>query len=71
MTEASALGSMDSPAVLGSKTDGGAWALWEYIATERPEFGNPSAFDNHIDESKWLSFTLTMQDELLLHMVPT
>ena len=69
MTEASALGSMDCPAALGSKTDGGAWMLWEDIATGRPEFGNPAAFDSHIDESKWLSFTLTMHDQLLLHTV--
>ncbi|TFU05873.1 oleate hydratase [Polymorphobacter arshaanensis] len=69
MTEASALGAMDAAAPLGSRTDGGAWTLWETIARGRPAFGNPAAFDSHIDKSKWLSFTLTMHDPLLLQRV--
>lgn len=69
MTEASTLGDMDTPAKLGAKSDGGAWNLWEAIAWGRPEFGTPALFDDHIDRSKWLSFTLTMQDELLLHTI--
>jgi len=69
MTEASSLGDMDRAAKLGAKSDGGSWVLWEAIAWGRPEFGTPATFDDHIDQSKWLSFTLTMRDELLLHMV--
>ena len=69
MTEASSLGTMETAAKLGDKSDGGAWTLWEAIAWGRPEFGTPAVFDDHIDKSKWLSFTLTMQDELLLHTV--
>ncbi len=69
MTEAAALGSMDQAAALGTKADGGAWKLWETIAQGRPRFGNPTAFDSHIDESKWLSFTVTMEDLLLLQIV--
>ena len=69
MTEASSLGGMDTPARLGSKADGGAWTLWEGIAPGRPEFGTPATFDDHIDQSKWLSFTLTLHDDLLLHAV--
>jgi oleate hydratase len=60
---------VDRAATLGGKTDGGAWTLWEAIARGHPEFGNPAAFDSHIDESKWLSFTLTMHDQLLLKAV--
>ena len=67
MTEASSLGDMETAAKLGAKSDGGAWRLWEAIAWNRPEFGTPAAFNSHIDKSKWLSFTLTIQDSLLLH----
>jgi oleate hydratase len=63
MTEASSLGSMDSAPTLNGKADGGAWTLWEKIADGRPElFGCPSTFDDHIDESKWMSFTTTQHD---------
>jgi len=69
MTEASSLGSMDTaPALLG-KQDGGAWTLWEKIAAGRPAFGRPSVFCDHIAQSKWVSFTTTLRDPLLLHLV--
>ncbi|MBB5055055.1 oleate hydratase [Afipia massiliensis] len=69
MTEASSLGTMDTAPTLKSKTDGGAWTLWEKIATRRPEFGCPSVFADHIDESKWVSFTLTLRDPTFLRLV--
>lgn len=69
MTEASSLGSMDSAPVLNSKTDGGAWTLWEKIASDRPEFGFPSTFADHIDESKWISFTTTLRDPTFFRLV--
>ncbi len=59
MTEGSSLGSSEFPAILNGKVAGGAWTLWERIATGRPEFGRPSAFCDHIDESKWMTFTTT------------
>jgi len=69
MTQASSLGGMDQAPVLLGKQDGGAWRLWESIAAGRPEFGRPSSFADHIDESKWLSFTTTMHDPELLRLV--
>ena len=69
MTEASSLGAMDSAPVLKGKADGGAWTLWEKIAAGRPEFGRPSAFADHIDESKWVSFTTTLRDPTFLRIV--
>ncbi len=69
MTEASSLGAMDTAPVLGAKQDGGAWTLWESIAAGRPEFGRPAVFANHIDQSKWVSFTTTMRDPTLLHFI--
>ena len=69
MTEASSLGSMDSAPVLKYKSDGGAWALWEKIAAGRPEFGRPSTFADHIDESKWVSFTVTLGDRTFFRLM--
>ncbi len=51
MTEASSLGGMDAAPALRTKTDGGAWTLWEKIAEGRPEFGRPSVFADHVDRS--------------------
>lgn len=69
MTEASSLGGMDSVPVLQTKTDGGAWTLWEKIAAGRPEFGRPAVFADHIDRSKWISFTTTLRDPTFLRLV--
>jgi oleate hydratase len=68
MTTASSLGSMTRPAELTAKdgkTDGktdGSWTLWETLANKHAEFGRPSAFNGKVDETKWLSFTVTMRD---------
>jgi oleate hydratase len=62
MTESFSLGPMDSAPVLKGKSDGGSWTLWEKIAARRPQFGRPANFTEHIEESKWLSFTTTLHD---------
>ncbi len=69
MTEASSLGTMDTAPKLNGKEDGGAWTLWEKLAAGRREFGCPSAFSDHIDESKWLSFTVTLREPTFLRLV--
>jgi len=69
MTEGSSLGGMDSVAVLRDKTDGGAWRLWERIAEGKPSFGHPGVFADHVDESKWVSFTTTLADPTFLRLV--
>jgi oleate hydratase len=64
MTTASSLGSMTRPAELTARdgeTDG-SWALWETLAKKHAEFGRPAVFNSKVDESKWLSFTVTMRD---------
>ncbi|WP_410771208.1 oleate hydratase [Fontibacillus sp. BL9] len=60
MTESSSLGSMTMAPVLNGK--GSSWKLWDTIAAKKPGLGNPSSFDDHIDGSKWESFTVTCQD---------
>ncbi len=66
MTESTALGAMDRAAPLQVDGGGGAWRLWEILAAGRPEFGRPSVFADHIDQSKWLSFTTTLRDPTCL-----
>ena len=69
MTEGFSLGGMDlAPELLG-KRDGGAWALWETIAANRPDFGRPAVFDDHVDQSKWVSFTATLHESAFLTLV--
>jgi oleate hydratase len=69
MTEASSLGAMDRPADLNGRAAAGAWALWDKLAARRPGFGRPAVFADHIDESKWLSFTTTLREPALLHRI--
>ena len=69
MTEASSLGTMERAPVMGAKSDGGAWALWETIAAGRPEFGRPAVFADHVEQSKWVSFTTTLHDPTFLRVV--
>lgn len=59
MTDASSFGTMSSPPRQLTKDDSQGWALWEKIATGRPSFGNPAAFNASIPESMWESFTVT------------
>ena len=69
MTEASSLGTMDSAPPLLGKADGGAWTLWEKLAARGSEFGRPAVFANHIDNSKWVSFTTTLHDDTFLRLL--
>ena len=69
MTESSSLGTMEAPPALDWRKDGSSWALWRKIAKGRPEFGRPAIFANHIDQSKWVSFTTTFHDPTFLRSV--
>jgi oleate hydratase len=60
---------MDTAPLAKGKAEGGAWTLWETIAAGRPEFGNPAAFADHVDQSKWVSFTATLSDPTFLRIV--
>ena len=62
MTDASSFGSMTQAPSHRTKQDSGGWKLWEKLAVDRPEFGNPAAFNSSIPESYWESFTVTLKD---------
>lgn len=69
MTDGSAFGAMDMPAVLNGKGRDGAWSFWETLAEGRPELGRPAFFADNIDESKWESFTVTLKDSDLFRRI--
>jgi oleate hydratase len=69
MTASSSLGSMRTAPLLKSKKEGGDWSLWERIAFNRPEFGHPAVFSNRVEESKWISFTVTMKDPIFFNLM--
>jgi oleate hydratase len=69
MTAGSSLGGTHRAAVPNHDDSSGAWALWKTIAAGRSEFGHPSVFADHVDESSWLSFTATLHDPTLFRLV--
>lgn len=69
MTAGTCQGSMNSSAWLGSKDEGGSWALWETLAKGNPEFGKPAVFNGNVAESKWLSFTATLHSPVFFHLM--
>jgi oleate hydratase len=62
MTDSSSLGSMTQAPTQRVKVEGGGWTLWERLARDRPDFGNPKAFNTCIAQSCWESFTVTLQN---------
>jgi oleate hydratase len=60
---------MDSVPVLNGRSAGGSWSLWEKITAAQPQFGRPANFTDHIDESKWESFTTTLNDPTLFRLI--
>ena len=60
MTDASSLGSMTSVPQKLVKQDCTSWKLWEKLAMNNPDFGNPAVFNSSIAESLWTSFTVTL-----------
>ena len=71
MTDASSYGSMTTAPAHRTKQDSGGWTLWETLAADRPEFGNPAAFNSSIPESYWASFTVTLHDTAFFDKMET
>jgi oleate hydratase len=62
------IGSMDSPPHPETATRN-SWALWKSLARGRNEFGHPEVFSDHIDQSKWVSFTVTCTDPAFVSLM--
>jgi len=62
MVDAATVGSMTSVPELKGKQDAASWLLWQKLARKSPAFGNPAVFCDHVDLSKWQSFTVTLKN---------
>jgi len=69
MTADATYGGDGWPAPLVRDKRDGAWTLWENMARKLPGLGRPNTFCGNVDETKWLSFTLTMRSPLLLDRI--
>ena len=61
-TEQSGFGDQTHPAVVPEGI-GPAWELWENIAAQSPDFGNPKKFYGDVRGSNWESATITCFDD--------
>lgn len=62
MTDNSNEADTDTVAKYNNKNNAPSFTLWQKIAKNRPEFGNPMAFCGNTDESMWESFTVTINN---------
>jgi oleate hydratase len=69
MTADKTFGSMSSAPAIDRSKRSGAWQLWETLARGRPQFGNASVFDGHVEESVWESFTVTVSDPTFFELM--
>ena len=69
MTEASSLGTMEAAPDTNDVEGFGSWVLWKSLAAGRPEIGHPETFADHVEQSKWVSFTTTLHSPAFLRAV--
>ena len=69
MVEGSSLGSMDSAPEIRGEYGRGGWGLWEKIAVGNYQFGCPDTFTEHMEQSRWVSFTTTLHDPAFFRLV--
>jgi oleate hydratase len=69
MTSNSSIGTNESPPPVISDLHDGSWELWSKLAAKNEKFGNPSTFHTRTSESKWESFTVTLNDPELLRRI--
>jgi oleate hydratase len=69
MTADKRFASVEGPKPSSGASGDGAWKLWHALADDRSDFGNPSAFDRHVEESIWESFTVTVSDPTFFRLM--
>ena len=69
MTANSSLGSTHVAPVMDLSRPSGAWRLWQTLSARGGDFGNPSAFTESVDDSKWLSFTVTTKNPMFFELM--
>lgn len=63
MTADASLGSMSAAPVPRREPEGGAWALWQRLAERHPVFGRPKVFCGQVEQTRWVTFTVTDADD--------
>lgn len=58
------IGSMQTPPQPLKDEAFNSWSLWKSLTAKGYDFGHPEAFTDHIDHSRWVSFTVTCNDPL-------
>ncbi|NGN64327.1 oleate hydratase [Streptomyces sp. A7024] len=69
MTANSTLGDTHTVPALDTSAPDGSWQLWHRLAAKRGDVGNPAAFDAHLSESVWESFTVTTKDPTFFELM--
>jgi oleate hydratase len=69
MTANASIGSHAAAPVRDMSRSCGAWRLWETLAAGRPDFGDPSVFAGHVEDSVGESFTVTGRDPVVLELM--
>lgn len=69
MTADSRCGDHEHPAELVRDRRDGAWTLWQNLAAKLPNLGRPEVFCGRVDESKWLSFSITLRNPALVKRI--
>lgn len=65
--ENSSIGSQNTPAILNDEIkEGGGWDMWRRIAAQDPAFGNPDKFCYDVEQSNWMSATVTVLDDKIV-----
>ena len=64
MTANASTGSMDSPAPQFAGKPDASWALWARLAEKSAAFGRPATFCGHVEQTRWVTFTVTDTDDL-------
>ncbi len=69
MTANSSFGSHKKAPELKRYLPSPAWSFWEKIAKGQSDFGSLEIFNNHINRSKWESFSITFNTPLFFDLM--
>jgi oleate hydratase len=63
------IGSMAAPPQPRHGRGSTSWQLWRTLASRRRDFGDPSTYADHVEDSTWVSFTVTDRGSLFARLM--